>query len=77
MTVTKRTIALVARKLSFEQVDAERRAYWADKSPADRIIELESLRRMWPEIAGDPDIPLVRVVYRRRRGAPAIKPPAR
>jgi hypothetical protein len=53
----------------------ERRAYWAAQPPADRIAEVESLRRLWIEITGDPDLPIVRVVNRHRLGDPAIQPP--
>jgi len=53
---------------------AERRAYWASQSPAERFAEVESLRRLWIEITGDPDLPMVRVGHRRRLGEPAIKP---
>ena len=71
----KRAMVMVARKLRFAEVEAETRAFWASQSPAQRIIELESLRRMWPEITGDPDEPMVRVIHKRRRGEPAVKAP--
>jgi len=44
-------------------------------APNDTIAEVESLRRLWIEITGDPDVPMVRVVHRRRLGDPAIQPP--
>jgi len=66
---------MVARKLRFAEVEAEARAFWASQSPAQRIIELESLRRMWPEITGDPDAPMARVIHKRRRGEPPVKAP--
>jgi hypothetical protein len=74
---TKRTIPLVVRKVRRDELDevAERRAYWQAQPPAARIAEVESLRRLWIEITGDPDLPMVRVVHRRRLGEPAVKPP--
>lgn len=74
---TRRAISPVVRKVRRDELDeqAERRAYWASRSPADRIGEVESLRRLWIEITGDPDLPIVRVVHRRRLGEPAIEPP--
>jgi len=68
---------MVVRKVRRADLDedAERRAYWRSCTPAERVAEVESLRRLWIEITGDPDIPMVRVVHRRRRGDPAILPP--
>ena len=73
----ERTIAPVARITRLTDLDerAERQAYWAGRSVADRLVELESLRRMWPEITGDPDLPIVRVVHKRKLGEPARLPP--
>jgi hypothetical protein len=70
-------IARVIRKVRRDQLDedAERLAYWRSRTPAERIAEVESLRRLWIEITGDPDVPMVRVVHRRRLGEPAIQPP--
>jgi hypothetical protein len=34
----------------------------------ERILEVESLRRMWIERFGDPDRPMVRAITRRRLG---------
>ncbi|HEY0481448.1 MAG TPA: hypothetical protein VGD37_28225 [Kofleriaceae bacterium] len=72
-----RKIALVVRKVRRDELDedAERLAYWRTRTPAERIAEVESLRRLWIEITGDPDLPMVRVVHRRRRGEPAIQSP--
>ena len=72
-----RAISPVIRKVRRDQLDeqAERRAYWATRSPEERIAEVESLRRLWIEITGDPDRPIARVVHRRRLGEPAIQPP--
>jgi hypothetical protein len=67
-------IQLVVRKVRRDE-DAERLAYWRTRTPAERFLEVESLRRLWIEITGDPDVPMVRVVHRRRLGEPAIKPP--
>ena len=74
---TSRVIPPVVRRVRRDQLDehAERRAYWAAQSPEARIAEVESLRRLWIEITGDPDAPIARVVHRRRLGEPAIKPP--
>jgi hypothetical protein len=73
----QRTIARVIRKVRRDQLDedAERLAYWRSRTPAECIAEVESLRRLWIEITGDPDAPMVRVVHRRRLGEPAIQPP--
>lgn len=73
--MTKRLIAPVVRKSHLGEVDerAERAAYWATQPAAARIAEVESLRRMWIEVTGDPDRPIERVVHRRRLGEPAIQ----
>ena len=72
----ERTIQPIVLKVRRDQLDedAERLAYWRSRTPAERFLEVESLRRLWIEITGDPDLPMVRVVHRRRR-EPAIKPP--
>ena len=66
-------IARVARVVRLADVDkrAERRAYWAARTVEERICETESLRRMWPELVGDADAPIARVVHKRRLGEPA------
>ena len=76
MTI-RRSIMPVVRKVRRDELDeqAERRAYWEGQPPAARLAEVESLRRLWIEITGDPDLPIVRVAHRRRPGEPAIKPP--
>jgi hypothetical protein len=73
----ERKIQPVVRKVRRDELDedAERLAYWRSRTPAERVLEVESLRRLWTEITGDPDLPMVRVVHRRRSGEPAIKPP--
>lgn len=73
----RRVIAPIVRKVRRNELDedAERLAYWRSRTPAERFLEVESLRRLWIEITGDPDLPMVRVVHRRRRGEPAIQPP--
>jgi len=70
-------IARVVRKVRRDALDedAERRTYWRSRTPEERVAEVESLRRLWPEITGDPDQPMVRVVHRRRLGEPAIQRP--
>lgn len=71
-------IERVVRISRLGEVDerAERRAFWAGRSIEERIREVESLRRMWPELTGDADAPIVRVVHRRRLGEPAPTKPA-
>jgi hypothetical protein len=73
----QRAIPPVVRKVRRDELDevAERRAYWQTQPPEARVAEVESLRRLWIEITGDPDVPMVRIVHRRRFGEPAIKPP--
>jgi hypothetical protein len=72
-----RTIAPVVRITRAGELDerAERRAHWAGRSIEERIRELESLRRLWPELVGDADAPIVRVVHKRRLGDPAPRRP--
>jgi hypothetical protein len=62
-----RTIAPVVRIARLAAVDerAERRAYWQARTIDERIREVESLRRMWPELVGDADAPIARVVHKR------------
>ena len=59
-----RTVRIVRASALDER--AERRAYWASRSIEERILEVESLRRMWIEVTGDPDTAIERVVQRRR-----------
>ncbi|MGE0867589.1 MAG: hypothetical protein AB7P03_03440 [Kofleriaceae bacterium] len=72
-----RTIARVVRKGRLGEIDedAERRAYWGSMSVAARIAEVESLRRLWIGLTGDPDLPIVRVVHRRKLGDPGQRSP--
>lgn len=72
-----RTIIPVARIARLTDIDerAERRAYWASRSTEERIREVESLRRLWPELVGDLDQPIARVVHKRRLGEPAPAKP--
>jgi len=71
-----RAIAAVVRKVKLAELDevAERRAYWATRTPAERIAEVESLRRLWIEVTGDPDQPIARVMFKRKLGEPAVPP---
>jgi elongation factor Tu len=62
------------RRLADVDERAERRDYWATRSFAERIAEVESLRRLWPEVTGDADAPIVRVVHKRKLGEPAPSP---
>ena len=43
--------------------DPEERAHY---SPTAAILLVEELRRMMPEITGDPDLPIERVVQKRK-----------
>ena len=72
-----RAIAPIVRRARLPEFDkrAERRAYWATQTVEARIAEVESLRRLWIEMTGDPDLPIVRVAHKRRLGNPAILPP--
>jgi hypothetical protein len=74
--MTKRTIAATVRKIRLADLDevAERRAYWSTRTAAERIAEVESLRRLWISVTGDPDQPIARCVHKRRLGDPAVKP---
>jgi hypothetical protein len=75
--VSTRTIVPVVTRTRLGEVDerAQRRAYWAEQPIEARIAEVESLRRMWIEVTGDPDLPIERVVHKRRLGEPAPKRP--
>jgi hypothetical protein len=68
--MSDRQIAKVARIAKLTAIDerAERRTYWASRSIEERFLEVESLRRMWIEVTGDPDLPIQRVLSRRRLG---------
>lgn len=74
--MTSRSIAKVVRIVRLAELDerAERRAYWASRTVAERIAEVESLRRLWPGLTGNPDEPIARVVHKRRLGDPAPAP---
>ncbi len=48
--------------------DDQRLTYWLAQPIEHRILEVEALRRMWPEQFGDPDQPMARVVARRKLG---------
>jgi hypothetical protein len=75
--MTARSIAPTVRIVRLGDVNerAERRAYWASRSIEERIAEVESLRRLWPELVGDADAPIARAVHKRRLGEPAPKAP--
>ena len=72
-----RAMAIVARKGRLGEIDedGDRRRYWATQDPAARIAEVESLRRVWIGLTGDPDLPIVRVIHRRGLRDPAVPPP--
>jgi hypothetical protein len=63
---TPRAIAPVVQRRRLGDDDgAARRSYWRSRTVEERILEVESLRRMWIERTGDPDQPIARVVSRR------------
>jgi hypothetical protein len=69
MTVPKRTIEVVVRRRRLgDDDDDDTLAYWLARPVAERILEVEALRRMWIGRLGDPDRPMERVVKRRRLG---------
>ena len=74
----KRDIAMVVRRVRTADLneDAERRAYWLGRPAPERIAEVEALRRLWPSLTGDPDVPMVKVIHRRRLGEAAIQRPS-
>ncbi len=64
-----RTIQPAVRKRKLgADTDGEKRSYWSRQSPQARIAEVESLRRMWIQITGDPDQPIARVICKRKLG---------
>ena len=65
--MSDREIAKTARIVRLGVVDErrDRRVYWASRSVAERILEVESLRRLWIDVTGDPDLPIQRVIQRR------------
>ncbi|CAN5278742.1 hypothetical protein BH11MYX1_BH11MYX1_56880 [soil metagenome] len=77
MTTKKREIATVVRRSKLGALDeySERAAYWKTQPIEARLREVEALRRMWIEVTGDPDEPIVRVVHKRRLGELAIQKP--
>lgn len=68
-----REIKPVVRIARFADLDerAERRAYWSSRTIEERLREVESLRRLWPELVGDADAAIVRIVHKRRLGEAA------
>ncbi len=71
----KRTIAAVVRKSKLGEIDetAERLAYWRAQPIEARLGAVESLRRLWIEQTGDPDLGITRVIHKRKLGDPAPK----
>ena len=73
----KREIEMVIAVRKRQDVDeaAERAAYWATRSPSERLDEVESLRAM--ALKSGIEIGNVeRVASVRRRGAPPVERPA-
>jgi hypothetical protein len=60
---------------SWKNPDRRRSVAWAQQPSEARIAEVEALRRLWIEVAGDPDRPIEEVVHKRRLGEPAPKRP--
>ena len=77
LMIARRARPWLVREVRRSELDAqaERRAYWASRTPAARIAEIESLRRPRIDVTGDPDPPILRVVHRRRSGEPVVEPP--
>jgi hypothetical protein len=40
---------------------------WRDHTPAQRMLEVERLRRVMKSLGGDPDVPMLRQVTGRRK----------
>jgi hypothetical protein len=71
MTKPPRLIAAVVTRRRLTDDDSlARLTYWRSRPIAERLAEVESLRRMMIETLGDPDQPIARVIHRRRLGAP-------
>jgi hypothetical protein len=69
MTAPERTIARVVRRAKLGDDDgAQPLAHGLAQPIERRILEVEALRRMWIARFGDPDLPMARVVRRRRLG---------
>lgn len=67
MSARERTIERVVRRARLGDDDDERTlAYWLAQPIEARILEVEALRRMWIDRLGDPDLPMERVITRRR-----------
>ena len=56
-----RTIRIVVSKRSVKSPEPIRR-----RTPEEAISELEELRRMFTDRFGDPDVPMQRVMFRRK-----------
>lgn len=69
VTAPTRTIERIVRRTRLGDDDDHRTlSYWLAQPMERRIMEVESLRRMWIESFGDPDQPIERIVLRRRLG---------
>ena len=70
--MTERAIAAVVRIARLGEIDerAEKIAYWSKQTIEAKIFEVESLRQLWVEATGDPDLPIQHVVSKRRLGTP-------
>ncbi len=39
---------------------------WLKRTPAERFLEVERLRRSWTGLFGDPDEPIEKVIFKRK-----------
>jgi hypothetical protein len=58
----ERQMEMVATKGKLSEWREPRKFY----EPAEAVLLVEELRRMMPELTGNPDLPMERVVFKRR-----------
>ena len=39
---------------------------WSNRTPAERFLEVERLRRSWTSLFGDPDKPIEKVIFKHK-----------
>ncbi len=39
---------------------------WSDRTPAERFLEVERLRRSWTSLFGNPDEPIAKVIFKHK-----------